>query len=74
MNIYGVIALVFSIIILAHVFEAVEPIRNLIQSISDVPLFEHYRSDSDSFVLAVRLAYLIVLVAICKLIFTKKED
>ncbi len=74
MNIYGVIALVFSIVILAHVFGAIEPIRNLIESMADVPLFENYRGDQNSFVLAVRLAYLIVLVALVKLLFSRKED
>jgi len=74
MNFYGVIALIFAIIIFAHVFHAVEPISQFIQRISDVPVVDEYGNSPHIFKLAIRLAYLIVIVAVVKMFLTRKTD
>lgn len=74
MNIYGVIALILTIIIFAHVFDAVEPIREFLFRITDIPVFEEYSDRPALFKLLIRLSYLIAVVAIFKIIFMRKTD
>lgn len=74
MNIYGVIALVVSIIVFAHVFNAVEPISSFIERITDIPVMDDYGNNPPIFKLAIRLAYLIVLVAVLKVLLTRDSD
>jgi len=62
------------VIIFAHVFDAVQPISQFIYRITDIPALDDYGNNAQLFKLAVRLAYLIVLVAIIKLILTRKND
>lgn len=74
MNIYGVIALVVSIIVFAHVFDAVAPISSFIERITDIPVMDDYGNNLPIFKLAIRLAYLIVLVAVLKVLLTRNSD
>ena len=74
MNLYGVIALIVTIIIFAHVFDAVEPIREFIYRITDIPVMDDYGNKPHLFHLAVRLAYLIVIVAVIKVLLTRNRD
>lgn len=74
MNLYGVIAFIVAIIVFAHVFHAVEPIQEFIYRITDIPVIDDYGDNPPLFKLAIRLAYLIVIIAILKLILSRESD
>lgn len=73
MNIYGVIAFVVAIIVFAHVFHAVEPISQFIATITNIPELDYSRN-GPLYKLAVRLGYLIVFVAVVKMILMRKNN
>lgn len=73
MNIYGVIAMVASIIILANFFDAVEPISRFIALVTDIPKINHYGTNPSLYTLIVRLAYLIFVLAVIKMFIVRRK-
>ena len=73
MNAYGVIVLILAIIIFAHVFNAVEPISQFMHRIADVPVLDEFGNNPPLFKLAIRMVYLIFIVAVIKMIIRGKE-
>jgi len=76
MNVYGVIALVFAVILFAHVFDAVEPISLFIRNVVDIPVLleEDYGDNPQVFKLAIRLAYLILILGVLKMLLSRNGD
>lgn len=74
MNIYGVIALILALIIFAYAFGVVEPISQFIHKIADIPTLDDTGNNPALYKLAVRLAYLIVIVAVIKLLLTRNKE
>lgn len=74
MNIYGVIAFIVTIIIFADVFNAVEPISAFIRNITNIPELGDFGQNSGLYKLGIRLAYLIVVVSVIKMVFTKSGN
>lgn len=74
MNMYGIIALILLIIILGHFFSLGPAIEQFANRIADIPLFDNKGSNPALFDLAVRLAYLIAIVGVIKLILTGRKD
>ena len=74
MNGYGIIALIASIIILAHIFNAVEPISLFIKNITDIPAIDDYGRNPSLYKLCIRLAYIVFIIAILKMILLRKSE
>ena len=72
MNAYGMIAIGIVIILLGHFFNLVPAVEQLVSRLADIPTFED-TGDRPAFNLAVRLAYLIALVGIIKILFSRGE-
>ena len=74
MNIYSMIALILLIIILGHFFELGPAIKQFAMRIADIPPFDEKGDSPALFDLAIRLAYLIAIVGLIKVIFSRRKD
>ena len=74
MNIYSVIALMILIIVVAHTLDIVPAIQQLAYRLAEIPQFTNKGDRPALFDLAVRLAYLLVFVAVIKIIFSRNRD
>ena len=74
MNAYAAIAFLVTIIASALFFELGPAIQQFAGRIADVPQFTDKGSKPHLFDLAVRLAYLITIVGIAKILLTRKKD
>ena len=76
MNIYAIIAVILLIIILGHFFNLGPAIEQFALRMADIPSFDNKGDSPALFDLAVRLAYLIAIVGIIKVIMPsrKKDD
>ena len=71
---YKIIGLTIAIIVLAHFFELEDAIKTFVERLADIPTFTNKGSNPALFDLAVRLAYLIALVGIAKLIINARQS
>ena len=72
MNIYRVIALVVSIIVFAHVFDAVKPISHFIKNITDVPRIGSI-GHNPFYPVFIRLVFLIAGLGALRMILRKRD-
>lgn len=72
---YRMIGFLILLIVAGHFFQLEEPVRTFAERIADVPLFDE-ESDEPLYTLAIRLGYLIAIIAALKLFLWKpsKED
>jgi hypothetical protein len=73
MNIYSVIGLILMVIVLGHFFELGPAIQKFAMGIADIPSFDGMERSS-LFDLAVRLAYLIAIVGIIRVIWSNRKQ
>jgi len=76
MNIYGLVVFFLFVLLSVHVLDLKPHIQQLAQRLVDIPTFTSKGTNPAIFDLGVRLAYLIALVGIIKLLVTrgKKND
>lgn len=75
MNMYQIIAFILLIIIVGNFFNLGPAIEQMATRLADIPSFEEKGDNPALFDLAVRMAYLIALVGIIKIIFSNwKSD
>ena len=73
MNIYSIIALLFFILAVGHFFHLGPAIEQFANRLVDIPRFEDKGSNPALFDLAIRLAYLIALVGIFRILFNRRD-
>jgi len=73
MNLYQIIGFMIVAIILGQLFHIGPAIEQLANGIANIPLFDDKGDKPFIFDLAVRMVYLITLVAIVKVVFGKSE-
>ncbi|MHC4224893.1 MAG: hypothetical protein ACYSUN_12945 [Planctomycetota bacterium] len=73
MNVYAIVALAVFILLLAHAFNLGPAIEQLVWRIADVPELNDHGDNPALYTLAVRLAYLIALVGIIKLLIRGRK-
>lgn len=71
MNIYSIIALLFFILAVGHFFHLGPAIEHFANKLVDIPSFQDKGSNPALFDLAVRLAYLIAIVGIFRILFNR---
>lgn len=74
MNFYGVIALLLLIVIIGFAFDLAPAIKQFADRIADIPQFSGGGRNPALYELAVRLAYLIAIIAVIKIIFRRRGD
>ena len=74
MNIYSIIALLFFILAVGHFFHLGPAIEQFANKLVDIPKFEDKGSNPALFDLAIRLAYLIAIVGIFRILFRGRGD
>lgn len=71
---YGLIGLLIVSLVLILALDLTPAIQQLVQRLVDIPPLTHKSSNPAIFDLAVRLAYLIVFVAVVKIILGRRSD
>ena len=74
MNMYNLIALLVAVIVASAYFDLAPPIHQMFERMADIPEFTSKGNKPHLFDLAVRLAYLIALVGIIKLVLRRRRD
>ncbi len=74
MNLYGVIALIFLLVVLGFSFDLAPAFKQFAQGIADIPKFTHTGRNPALYAFAIRLAYLIAIIGVLKIIFRRKGD
>jgi hypothetical protein len=74
MNGYQIIIFFLLVLLCVHVLDLKPHIQQLAAKIVDIPPLTHKGSNPAMFDLAVRLAYLIAIVGIIKLLVTRRRD
>lgn len=74
MNLYGVIALLMLLMVIGFAFDLAPAITRFVDRLLDIPKFTHTSRNPALYELAIRMIYLITLVAIVKLVLNRKRD
>ena len=74
MNIYTLIGLIILVVILGHFFNLGPAIEQFANRLADIPTFDEKGDNPALFDLAVRLAYLIAVVGVIRLLMRRKRD
>lgn len=73
MSIYGLIGVVIGVLILAYAFGVMEPIREMLSMVLDIPELEAALGTDPIFKLAIRFAFLIGIFQIIRMIITRRD-